>query len=168
MPSTRRSGERVREDDGHECACVRAHISARLDSGLSEFEEARLAAHLDRCRSCGSCAVALERIARLLRTAPYERPGNAIVIPNPRRVLRRVRVAAGAAAVLVGVGFAGVHLGARGHDALRASVGLSASTGSTPESERSTYLDSVDYEKHLIAVARAAYESSRKADVAHE
>jgi putative zinc finger protein len=158
----------VLDASGHDCARARARVSVRLDGELSELEEVQLVAHLGRCASCGSSAVELAGIARLLRAAPYERPETEIVVPGRRRsAVTLMHFAAAAAAFFAGVGLLSTHLPVQGDEPSPAHR-LSPSSSSARGSERPTYLDSMDYEQDLIAAARAVYQSSRSSDVAHE
>lgn len=59
-------------------------ISLRVDSELSELEEALLAAHLGRCAACSSFADDLETLTEALRTAPLVEPPVRFQLPRKR------------------------------------------------------------------------------------
>ena len=62
-------------------------VSSRLDSELSELEEALLRAHLARCAACRSFADDLETITDALRTAPLVETSMRFQLPRrPARV----------------------------------------------------------------------------------
>lgn len=69
----------------HDCAWASKHVSARLDSDLSEFEEVLLAAQLERCPDCRAYAESLEAVTEILRTAPMEEPSLSYQLPRRSR-----------------------------------------------------------------------------------
>jgi predicted anti-sigma-YlaC factor YlaD len=78
------------------CNRTRMQSSLRLDSELSELEEALMAAHLARCAACRLFADDLATLTDTLRTAPLvEQPVNFQV---PRRRVRLGVAQAGTAA----------------------------------------------------------------------
>ena len=78
------------------CNRTRMQASLRLDSELSELEEALMAAHLARCAACRSFADDLETLTHTLRTAPLVEPS--VQFQIPRRRLRFGIAQAGTAA----------------------------------------------------------------------
>lgn len=75
-------------------ACARAHrqISSRLDSELSEFEQASLEAHLQHCVDCQAVAESFAAVTEVLRSAPVEAPSFTCWLPRvrgPRTYVRR-------------------------------------------------------------------------------
>lgn len=61
---------RLRRKEGISCARVQDLVQSFLDGELEGPERDRLAAHLDRCRSCGVEAATYERIKAALAPAP--------------------------------------------------------------------------------------------------
>ena len=92
-----------------QCERARECASLRLDSELSEFEQALLVAHLARCEPCRSFAHELETVTDHMRTTPLARLDRPIALPSRRRLLARrpVEVAAAAALMLTTLGVAG-------------------------------------------------------------
>lgn len=94
------------------CHRTRQQVSLRLDSELSELEEALVAAHLARCGACSSFAGEIEGLTEALRAAPLVEPSLHVTLPRrPSRVARAYvgsAAAAVAAAVAVG-GLVGLH-----------------------------------------------------------
>ncbi len=89
------------------CHRTREHVSLRLDTELSELEEALVAAHLRRCTACSAFAMDLETITGTLRAAPLEEPTFQFQLPRrPARfgVARAGTAAAAAATVAIAVG----------------------------------------------------------------
>lgn len=78
------------------CNRTRMQASLRLDSELSELEEALMAAHLVRCAACRSFADDLATLTDRLRTAPLVEPS--VQFEVPRRRLRFGIAQAGTAA----------------------------------------------------------------------
>lgn len=95
------------------CHRTREHVSLRLDTELSELEEALVAAHLRRCTACSAFAMDLETITGTLRATPLEEPSVQFQLPRrPARfgVARAGTAAAAAATVAIAVGgVVGVH-----------------------------------------------------------
>jgi predicted anti-sigma-YlaC factor YlaD len=112
--------------------CVQAcqRVSLRLDSNLSEFEEALLDAHLEGCADCRAHAGSLTALTEILRTAVQEEPGvsfqpprrrAALALPLPRfrpalrneaRIFVRSAISAAAVGVVAISGVVGLHLSA--------------------------------------------------------
>jgi predicted anti-sigma-YlaC factor YlaD len=91
------------------CERSREWASLRLDSELSELEQALLDAHLARCESCAAYAGAIEATTERMRAAAPIRLGEPILLPSRRRAfpLRALRAATATAAVVacaVGLG----------------------------------------------------------------
>jgi len=90
------------------CHRTRQQASLRLDSELSGFEEALMAAHLARCAACRSFADDLERLTETLRAAPLAEPSMQFQLPRrPRRIGVAQSGTAAAAAITVAVALAG-------------------------------------------------------------
>jgi predicted anti-sigma-YlaC factor YlaD len=86
------------------CDRAREYSSRGLDGELSEFEQALLENHLERCEPCRAYSVELEQIVGRLRLAPLEALPHPISLPSRRRVRGRVlQVAAAGAAAVVAV-----------------------------------------------------------------
>ena len=91
------------------CERAREYASLRLDGELSDFEEALLRSHLERCEPCRTFERAVAAATHQLRAAPLERPERAIRLPRPRRVSFRLAHAGVAAAMLAAtVGISGM------------------------------------------------------------
>jgi predicted anti-sigma-YlaC factor YlaD len=92
------------------CERSREWASLRLDSELSELEQALLDAHLARCGSCAAYARAIDGATTALRSAPLELLGEPIFLPLRRRralsshALRAGTATAAAIACAVGLG----------------------------------------------------------------
>ena len=90
-----------------QCERARECASLRLDGELSEFEQALLGAHLERCKPCRSFAAELDAFTVRLRSAPLEPLRQPVTLPARRRIsLRRAEVAAAAALMLTTLGVA--------------------------------------------------------------
>jgi len=87
------------------CHRTRQHVSLRLDTELSELEEALVAAHLRRCEACWAFAVDLEAFTGTLRAAPLAEPSVQFQLPRrPARIgVARAGTAATAAVSAVAV-----------------------------------------------------------------
>ncbi len=92
------------------CHRTRQQVSLRLDSELSELEEALVASHLARCATCNAFADDLEAFTGALRAAPPAE--SSVSFKLPRRSSRVGAVAyagsAAAAAITVAVALSGV------------------------------------------------------------
>ena len=94
----------------HACERAREWVSLRLDSELSELENALLQAHLDRCLDCASYAAGVETFTRRMRSAPAERLRLPIRLPLRRgfgfaaRALQAGTATAAVLAAAVGLG----------------------------------------------------------------
>jgi len=88
------------------CHRTRQQVSLRLDTELSEFEEALVAAHLKRCAACWAFAVDLEVLTETLRAAPLAEPSVRFQLPRrPARIgVARAGTAAAAAITAIAVG----------------------------------------------------------------
>ncbi|MDX6409137.1 MAG: putative zinc-finger [Gaiellaceae bacterium] len=129
------------------CERARAQISALLDGELSELEEADLRVHVDGCADCSAYRADSVSVSRLLRAAPLDDLGFSIAVPRRRYAAKHwVQAGAAAAAVLMAIGLGSAQglLGGNG--------GLGSASGSFPASGSSsrTYLQSADYERHLL------------------
>ena len=95
----------------HEASCSRARAwgSLELDGELSQLERVLLAAHLRRCADCAELVERMRATTALVRTAPLERLGRALILParQPRRgrvIALRLAAAATLAALAAGLG----------------------------------------------------------------
>jgi predicted anti-sigma-YlaC factor YlaD len=68
----------------HSCEGVRAQVSLRLDTELSQLEVRMLEAHLGRCADCREFEAALTEFTSELRAAPLEPLARSVVIPRRR------------------------------------------------------------------------------------
>jgi predicted anti-sigma-YlaC factor YlaD len=100
------------------CIRTREQVSLRLDTELSELEEALVKAHLTRCVACRSFALELETLTATLRSAPLAEPSMCVQLPRRPPARRRLRIglahastaAVGAVVAAVAiVGYAGLH-----------------------------------------------------------
>jgi len=82
------------------CHRTRIHASLRLDSELSELEEALMASHLARCAACRSFADDLAMITDSLRTAPLVEPPVHFQLPRKRARIGVARAGTAAAATI--------------------------------------------------------------------
>lgn len=86
-----------------ECERTRRSLSVSLDHELTEFEQAFIGAHLERCELCFAFQHRITEVTAAVRAAPLERLSMPIVLPAARRTGRlaagRLASAAGAAAV---------------------------------------------------------------------
>lgn len=86
-----------------ECERTRRSLSVSLDHELTEFEQAFVGAHLERCEPCRAFQVRINDLTAALRTAPLERLSMPLLLPAARRArwlsAGRLASAAGAAAV---------------------------------------------------------------------
>ena len=130
------------------CDRVRSQVSLELDAELSQLEQAMVSRHLERCTDCRTFRDDLVTVTRALRQAPPERLAHPVALP---RVGRARAAAARGVAIRVGAVAAGI--------ALVLGVGLddrglvSSAFRSEPTS-RPAYLDSPDYETHIIKQVR--------------
>lgn len=94
------------------CHRTRQHISLRLDSELSELEEALVAAHLGRCAACSAFAKDVETFTETLRAAPLAEPPTPFTLPRrPARWSPGHVGSAAAAALSVAIAIGGIALG---------------------------------------------------------
>ena len=92
------------------CERTRAWVSHALDSELSEFEQALVRSHLERCGDCSAFASGVASLTEALRAAPLESLPRPVSVPARRRRAGggMLRIGAAAAAVVVGAfGLAG-------------------------------------------------------------
>jgi predicted anti-sigma-YlaC factor YlaD len=87
----------------HPRSCERARewASLRLDGELSDFEQALLDAHLERCAPCADYARNVTAATEALRRAEASRLSVPIALPLRRRALSLRTVSAGAAAAAI-------------------------------------------------------------------
>jgi anti-sigma factor RsiW len=135
------------------CDRARAQVSALLDGELSELEEADLRLHLDGCADCRTYHAGAVSISGSLRTAPLEQLDFPIVVPNRRYAATRwIQAGSAAAAVLVAIGLGSSQGILAGH------VGLSSAGSSSGRASSSkAYVQSADYERHLLNSLRAPH-----------
>jgi predicted anti-sigma-YlaC factor YlaD len=90
-------------------ACDRARewASRSLDAELSQFEQALLDAHLDRCGGCRTFAVEVEGLTRALRAAELEAVRLAVRSRSRPVRARAAQLSAAAALVLAAAGLGG-------------------------------------------------------------
>jgi predicted anti-sigma-YlaC factor YlaD len=130
------------------CDHARAQVSALLDGELSELEEADLRLHLDGCAACRTFHAGAVSISGSLWAAPLEQLDFPIVVPNRRHVATRwIQAGSAAAAVLVAIGLGSSQGILAGHGGAG-----SATSSSSPARASSSpaYLQSPDYERHLL------------------
>jgi predicted anti-sigma-YlaC factor YlaD len=89
-----------------DCAQARQQLSLRIDSELSEFEDALLDSHLELCVECRAFGQSVSGFTAELRALPFERPSISFEAPRRRRrvdavLSRSVQAASAAAAVAV-------------------------------------------------------------------
>ena len=95
-----------------ECERTRRSLSVSLDHELTEFEQAFVGAHLERCEPCLAFQLRITDLTAAVRATPLERLSMPIPVPTARRAgwlsAGRLASAAGAAAVaaLAFLGFA--------------------------------------------------------------
>jgi predicted anti-sigma-YlaC factor YlaD len=131
------------------CERAREWISLGVDGELSPFEHALLASHLERCEDCAAFQADIAGITRDLRADSLERIGRPVDVPSGRRApLRRLRLGAVTSAAAVAL----VAL------ALGGSLGSRALSGQNHQFSHAgpAYLQSVQYEMHLMRPVRAA------------
>jgi anti-sigma factor RsiW len=135
------------------CDRARAHISAQLDGELSEFEHARLTLHLAGCPACRAYEADVATVTGLVRAAPLEPLEFPISLPGRRRSgFRQFELAAAVAlAVAIGVGSMFSAL----------STSRSSALFGSAQAPRPAYLDSPDYDLHVIQQVRSAQERLR-------
>jgi hypothetical protein len=95
-----------------ECERTRRSLSVSLDHELTEFEQALVVAHLERCEPCFAFQLRITDLTAAVRATPLERLSMPILLPSARRVgwlsTGRLASAVGAAALaaLAFLGFA--------------------------------------------------------------
>jgi anti-sigma factor RsiW len=91
------------------CDDIRELCSASLDGELSEFDDARVQAHLAACAACAAFAGTAAEAARLVRATPLDDLSIPVVMPSRRlAIARRLQVSAAAAAVVATVGISAI------------------------------------------------------------
>lgn len=141
------------------CDRVRGQISLELDGELSQLERAMVTSHVRRCPECAAFRAGATSFTHALRTAPLEALERPIEVPLLRRRafaevrFGAVRVAAAAAGIAVVLSLAlGGGAGIFGSGTLKSSP-----------SAGSAYLQSMDYERHLIEQQAKRNNGSRMA-----
>jgi len=104
------------------CQRVRAQVSLRLDSELSQLEDRMLELHLGRCAQCREYAADVARFTDELRSAPLEILAHPAFVERGRRGMALARlqgraVAAAAAVAMVAIGVASQVASSRGSEA---------------------------------------------------
>ena len=137
------------------CDRARAQVSASLDGELSELEGADLRLHLEDCAACRTYHAGAVAISGSLRSAPLEQLEFPILVPNRRYVAKRwIQAGSAAAAVLVAIGLGSSQGILAGHGGL-------GSAGSSPSPARASssqaYIQSADFERHLLDSLRASH-----------
>jgi hypothetical protein len=94
------------------CHRTRQQVSLRLDTEVSELEEALVASHLRKCAACRAFAMDLQALTESLRAAPLEEPSVRFQLPRrPARFgVARAGTAAAAAISVVGALIVGVSI----------------------------------------------------------
>jgi len=82
------------------CHRTRQHVSLRLDTELSELEEALVAAHFRKCAACRAFAVDLQALTETLRAAPLAEPSVRFQLPRRRARFGVARAGTAAAAAI--------------------------------------------------------------------
>jgi anti-sigma factor RsiW len=137
------------------CDRARAQISALLDAELSELEEANLRLHLDGCAACRTYQAGAMSISGSLRGAPLEQLDFPIVVPNRRYIATRwIQAGSAAAAVLVAIGLGSSQGILAGHGGLGPA---SSSPSPAQASSTQAYVQSADYERHLLDSLRVPH-----------
>lgn len=120
------------------CERAREWASLRLDGELSEFEQALLGGHLEKCADCARYVAQVDTTTTALRGAEWERLVTHVTLPVRRRravPLRAMSAMAGAAAVAAAVGL-GTLFGSLGTTQRPAGPSISRSAvSSQPQSE---------------------------------
>jgi anti-sigma factor RsiW len=92
-----------------ECERTRQSVSTALDVELSEFDRARVGAHLGRCEACRSFQEGIGGVAVAVRSAPLERVRFSVALPATRTAgwgsVRRIASSGAAAAAVVAAFF---------------------------------------------------------------
>jgi anti-sigma factor RsiW len=121
------------------CERAREWASLRLDGELSEFEQALLDAHLERCAPCAQYARNVVSATEALRRADASPLSAPIALPLRRRTLPLRAISAGAAAAAI---FAAVGLGTLigsvggGHSGLQSVQNARASVSTELQGEQ--------------------------------
>jgi predicted anti-sigma-YlaC factor YlaD len=94
------------------CERTREWVALRLDGELSEFEDAMMTSHLERCEACRAFAADVDGFTQELRDASPEPLPQPVEIEWPRRFrlpLRQFQVAAAAALVVLATGLGSLY-----------------------------------------------------------
>jgi hypothetical protein len=112
------------------------------------------------CAACRSSEAQFAGLSFLLRAAYLEQPESRVVVSRCRLpAIRRLQLGAAAVAVLAGAGLVAARAAPHGREALPSSPDATSAA-------RPAYLDSTDYEQHLIAAVRALHAAARTDGVA--
>jgi predicted anti-sigma-YlaC factor YlaD len=127
------------------CERSREWASLRLDSELSELEQALLDAHLARCESCASYARAIQGATERIRSAAPIRLGEPIFLPSRRRAFpaRAFRAGAATAAVVACAVGLGTLFGSLGSSSSGLSANAARLSSSSIASGPSTEADAL-------------------------
>ena len=125
------------------CERSREWASLRLDSELSELEQALLDAHLARCESCAAYALAIGQAAAVMRSARPVPLSEPILLPSRRRALpvRALRAAVATAAVVACAAGLGTLFGSLGAGSTSLSANAARLSSSNIASGPSTEAD---------------------------
>ena len=135
------------------CERAREWISLGADGELSPFEQALLSSHLERCEECRVFQADIAGVTRDLRAASLEPLSRPVELPSQRREpLRRLRLGAVTSAAAVAL----VALALGGTLGSRALSGPSHGFAHA----RPAYLQSVQYEMHLMRPVRTTVKSA--------
>ena len=133
-----------------DCDRMRGVISARLDSEVSEVEQATMDAHLAVCADCRAYAAGLAETTQLIRATPLEELSFPIALPSHRlRLARTMQLGAAAAAVAATV-LLSITIGTPQNGAGLSSLSASGANGSA------AYLQSPEYELRMLQRASFA------------
>jgi anti-sigma factor RsiW len=146
-----------------DCERTHGYVSASVDGELSEVEGMLLEGHLAACESCRGYAASVAQTARLLRRAPLEELGFAIVLPSPHlAVARKLQVGAVAAALALTFGLSAV-IGTIGSRQTSSRSGSKVAAGArdsallrSPEAELKMLHDASVARSRLVIHSRTA------------
>jgi predicted anti-sigma-YlaC factor YlaD len=128
------------------CERSREWASLRLDSELSELEQALLDAHLARCESCATYARAIQGATERIRSAAPIRLGEPISLPSRRRAFpaaRAFRAGSATAAVIACAVGLGTLFGSLGSSSSSLSANAARLSSSSIASGPSTEADAL-------------------------
>jgi hypothetical protein len=146
-----------------DCERTHGYVSASVDCELSEVEGMLLEGHLAACESCRGYAASVAQTARLLRRAPLEELGFAIVLPSRHlAVARKLQVGAVAAALALTFGLSTV-IGTIGSRQTSSRSGSKVAAGArdsallrSPEAELKMLHDASVARSRLVIHSRTA------------